>query len=368
MKKTILFIYAGECHKLPLFLSILDALHEEYSIKVESYETKNNAEILKEKYPDVEFLSNEIRPRSESFLDKVIRHLYYPIKFHQEVKRKIKNTSYDLLWIIHEHTLLEFQDYLEGRDYIVSFYELNDHDMSFIKKTQKGVRNARKVISCEYNRSCIMRVWYHLNYTPPVVPNKPYNHPREKDMPCELSAQLKGKKIIIFQGYIQRVRNIDKLCEAVSCFPDYNLVLMGGGDDDYIRELKDRYPNTLFTGFIQPPHHLDITSYARIGVVKYDHIFLDHTFCAPNKIWEYSGFGIPTLGNDLPGLEYTVGQAGAGVCVDFDNVEAIKDGIRRIERHYDEYSNNAKKFYESVDLEKLLKSIVNSIVSENRNQ
>ena len=197
MKKTILFIYAGECHKLPPFLAILDALHEEYQLKVLSYETQKQRGLLKSTYHDVEFLSKSIRPDIESFTDKVIRHLYYPIKFHQEGKRIIKNTSYDLLWIIHEHTLLEFQDYLKKRDYIVSFYELNDHDMPFIKKTQTGVRNARKVISCEYNRSCIMRVWYHLNYTPPVVPNKPYNHPREKDMPCELSEQLKGKKIWI---------------------------------------------------------------------------------------------------------------------------------------------------------------------------
>lgn len=358
MKKTILFLYSGECYKLPPFLAILDALHDDYHIKVLSYETQQQKESLQKAYSDVEFLSKSIRPVAESFTDKVIRHIYYPVKYHQEVKKLLNETQYDLLWVIHEHTLLEFQNVLKGLKYIVSFYELNDHDMPFIEKTQKGVQNAMHVISCEYNRSCIMRVWYHLNYTPSVIPNKPFSHPRTRNIPCQFSEQLKNKKIIIFQGYIQKTRNIDKLCEAVKDMPEYTLVLMGGGDEVYINELKTRYSNLFFTGFVNPPHHLDITSYARIGIVKYDHIYLDHSFCAPNKIWEYSGFGIPTLGNDLPGLEYTIGQAGAGLCVNFDDVVAIKKGIVDIERNYDEMSENAVKFYESFDLKTSLNAII----------
>jgi len=358
MKKTILFLYSGECYKLPPFLAMLDALHDDYNLKVISYETQKQGDSLRKTYPDVEFLSGSVRPEKESFSDKVIRHLYYPIKFHQEVKKLLKETQYDLLWVVHEHTLLEFQNELEGQKYIVTFYELNDHDMSFITKTQKGAQNAKHVVSCEYNRSCIMRVWYHLNYTPSVISNKPFSHPRQRNIPCEFSEQLKNKKVIIFQGYIQKTRNIDKLCEAVKDMPEYTLVLMGGGDEAYISELKTKYRNLFFTGFVNPPHHLDITSYARIGIVKYDHIYLDHTFCAPNKIWEYSGFGIPTLGNDLPGLEYTIGQAGAGLCVNFDDIEAIKSGIEYIDNHYDVMSNNALKFYDSFDLKASLNNII----------
>lgn len=366
MKKIILFIYAGECHKLPPFLSILEALHEVYNLKVLSYETKDNRKKLEASFPGVKFLSRCERPLRdyESFTYKVIRRLYYPLCFHEEVKKTVNESSYDLLWIIHENTLLEFQNFLINKRYIVSFYELNDHDWRFIQKTQKGVQNAMKVISCEFNRSCIMRVWYHLNYTPTVVPNKPYSHPRNKNIPCDYTEILSGKKIIIYQGHIQRVRSVDKLCEALTSFPDYSLVLMGGGQDDYINELKEKYHNVIFTGFVTPPHHLDITSYARIGVVKYDHIYLDHTFCAPNKIWEYSGFGIPTLGNDLPGLEYTIGRAGAGVCVDFDDVEAIRKGISDIENNYEKYSNNSLKFYDSIDLGLKLRTIVEENINE----
>ena len=84
---------------------------------------------------------------------------------------------------------------------------------------------------------------------------------------------------------------------------------------------------------------------------------MNHLFCAPNKTWEYSGFGIPTLGNDLPGLEYSIGSAGAGRCVDFDDKDAIIEAIKDIDNKYEEYSSNATKFYNSFDVGTSLKSI-----------
>lgn len=355
MKKRILLVYSGECHRLPPFLTILDALHEEYQLKVISYETQKRSLALRESYPDVEFLANSIRPDAESFTDKVIRHIYYPITYHREVEKLIASTQYDLLWIIHEKTLLEFQDFLADKKYIVSFYELNDHDWSFVQKTQKGAKNAELVVCCEHNRSRIMRVWYKLSYNPPVIPNKPYLHPRQLEMPCPQSDVLKGKKIILYQGHVQRSRNIDTLCEALKDLPEFTLVVMGGGDKEYIDHLKANYKNIVFIGFVTPPTHLNVTSYAHIGVVKYDHIFLDHTYCAPNKIWEYSGFGIPMLANDLPGLEYTIGAAQAGLCVDFDDVKTIKNAIMELDKNYEQYKANALSFYDSIDIkEKLL--------------
>lgn len=358
MKNTILLVYSGECHKLPPLLTILDALHEEYNLKLISYEKASSRKVLEDTYPDVEFLSKSVRPNEESFSDKVIRHLYFPIRYHKEVKKLIETTPYDLLWVIHEKTLFEFQSFLSKKKYIVSFYELNDHNWSFIQKTQEGVRNAEHVICCEHNRSRIMRVWYKLNYNPSVIPNKPYNHPRQQEMPCPYSDFLKGKKIILYQGHVQRARNIDTLCEALKELSDYTLVVMGGGDKEYIDHLKNNYQNILFIGFVTPPAHLNVTSYAHIGVVKYDHIFLDHTYCAPNKIWEYSGFGIPILANDLPGLEYTIGVAKAGLCVDFDDKKTIMDAIIELDKNYDDYRRNSLLFYDSVDIkEELLKLV-----------
>jgi glycosyltransferase involved in cell wall biosynthesis len=140
--------------------------------------------------------------------------------------------------------------------------------------------------------------------------------------------------------------------------PEYCVVLMGKGDNSYINELKLKYPQILHISFIAPPEHLYVTSWAHIAIVKYDFVVLNAIFCAPNKTWEYTGFGIPVLCHDIPGLQYTVGQYEAGVCTDMDDTEAIKSAIRKIDADYERYSQNATLFYESFDLGKTLSAIV----------
>lgn len=358
MRKTILLVYSGECHRLPPFLAILDSLHNDFQLKVISYEKKGALQLLKKQYPDVEFLSSCERPENESFYDKVIRHLYYPIEFHNETIRLIKTTQKDLLWIIHERTLIEFGESIQKEDYIVSFYELNDTDKKFVEKTKKYVINAKELITAEYNRSCIMRVWYRLNYTPTVISNKPYYHPRTRNIDCEYASLFKDKKVILYQGHIQRVRNVNALCDAVENMEGHLLVLMGDGDDEYVNYLKGKYKNVLFVDFIAPPHHLDVTSWAHIGIVKYDFTFVNHLYCAPNKIWEYSGFDMPMIGNKLPGLQNTFERYQAGLCIDTEDPDEIKKAITTIDTDYEVYSRNARSFYESFDVKAELMKIV----------
>ena len=361
-KKTILFLYYGECYALPPFLAILDCLKKAYNLVVICNDTASNQERLREQYPSIDFYKTTPLCEKEAFANKVIRHIYHPVPFYFEAKRALNSISYDLLWVIHERTLVAFKDVLKDKKYIASIYELNDHNMKFAKKMEPGVANAEAIITCEYNRSCIMRVWYKLNYTPMYVPNKPFNHPRQKCMPCNYSKEFAGKKIIMYQGGITKVRNIDALCQAVEELDDYTLVLMGGGEHDYINHLRQTYKKIILTGFINPPEHLYITSHARIGVIKYDYVFLDHAYCAPNRIWEFTGFGIPILGNDLPGLEYTIGNAGAGICVDMETPENISRAIREIDKSYDTFSKNAYSFYDSFDLSYALNKIVKTYI------
>lgn len=106
---------------------------------------------------------------------------------------------------------------------------------------------------------------------------------------------------------------------------------------------------------------MEITSYAHIGIVFYRNDALNKVFCAPNKIYEYSGFGIPMLANDIPGLKNTVGNAGAAECMEL-KANNIINAIQNIEADYDTYSENAKKFFAGTDnlktMEKLMRKIV----------
>ena len=104
-----------------------------------------------------------------------------------------------------------------------------------------------------------------------------------------------------------------------------------------------------------------MTQAAHIGIANYDFSNLNNVFCAPNKIYEYSGFGIPMLANDIPGLKNTVGNAGAAECMEL-KANNIINAIQNIEADYDTYSENAKKFFAGTDnlktMEKLMRKIV----------
>ncbi|MDD3663218.1 MAG: glycosyltransferase [Candidatus Pacebacteria bacterium] len=158
------------------------------------------------------------------------------------------------------------------------------------------------------------------------------------------------KKNIFYQGYISRSRYVYKICEACERLEDYTFVMMGGGDQNYIEEFKSRYSNIIHIGFVRPSEHLNITSYARMAIVKYDFVVLNAIYCAPNKTWEYTCFGIPVLAYNIPGLEYTIGSYNAGVCCDMDNQQEIKETIRKIDSNYEQYHQNAITFYNSFDV------------------
>lgn len=364
MKKTILFILNKEVTYLPPFMAILDSLCDDYSLKVISYEKNGVKKSLEDLYigKDIEFLSTIKQDTSRSLTSRVKRKLYRLLRistpWHREAASLLKNVHYDLLWVAHENAAVEFKKELVGEKYVLNIFELYDIVPTFLKKLKPLAQDACSVIVPEYNRACMLKFWLQLKDIPQVIPNKPFYHPSKRNIPNEWAGQLAGKKVLLYQGYINRNRNIEEICKAVESLPGWRMVALGSGEHEYIEYLKHNYPNLFYIGFVSPPHHLDITSWAYVGVVKYDWFDLNHVYCAPNKTWEYAGFGIPMIGNELPGLRYTIGQYGAGICTDLDSIDCIRTAIMQIDQNYEEYSKNAIKFYNSFNIKKALDDIV----------
>ncbi len=365
-ENTILFLLNRECSFLPPFMSIIDVLCGKYNLKIISYETLDSLNRLKKLYSNknVEFLFPVIqKPYPNSTYHRIVNRFKRIIgvksAFHKSAARLLNQIDYDMLWIVHEDTIYEFKNDLKSKKYIASLYELNDHRPKFLKAIKLALQKANEVIVPEYNRACILRTWESLSKTPTILPNKPFAHPLKRNIKNRYTDILEGKKIILYQGYIQRSRNLDALCEACKSLPQYNVVIMGDGDQTYIDELKRKYPQIIHISFVTPPEHLYITSYAHIAIVKYDYIVLNAIFCAPNKTWEYTGFGIPVLCHDIPGLNYTIGNYKAGICCDMDNEDSIKAALKEIDANYKYYSENALKYYNSFDVYTAIHNIVN---------
>lgn len=72
-------------------------------------------------------------------------------------------------------------------------------------------------------------------------------------------------------------------------------------------------------------------------------------------------FGIPMIGNDIPGLKYSFEHYNSGLCVDDLSVNNICKSIEYIENNYDIMSKGSKKYYDSIDSKKEIVNILSII-------
>ena len=140
-------------------------------------------------------------------------------------------------------------------------------------------------------------------------------------------------------------------------------MVVSGGENVYADIESDNY---YFIPYVKPPMHLQITSNAYIGVLSYfpvktSYSILNALYCAPNKTYEYAKFGVPMIGNDIPGLRYMFDTTGAGVCIEDFTVDSICDAIHQIEKEYDQMSQNALKYYDDTDTEAQLREILETV-------
>lgn len=287
--------------------------------------------------------------------------------------KAIEENRGDVYWFGSADTVLALGKRVLGLPYVFHARELEDSRPLYRYTMGEYLRRARLVITPEETRAHVMRVWYGLSRTPMVLPNKPYYHPRKRRMPisdvraAEAFAKIpKDSKVVLYQGNVTDERNlmpIAKLIEDIG----HPWVLAIQTQDVFLERpcyqaLKAGckfYP----IPFVNVPHHLEVTSNADLGLVSYAHMYLNTEFCAPNKIWEYSGFGVPMLANDVKGLKDTVGRFDAGVCLNMDSIDvpAFKDAFARLLAGYDRYSVNATRLFESVDMVELVRQCVDTL-------
>lgn len=274
----------------------------------------------------------------------------------------------DVLWFGTVDSAFSIKKEILGKKYVLSVLELYDNNKFYRDNIGKIIKGATAVIACEDTRAAIMKSWWKLTSKPFVMPNKPYFHPEEvqmsgsTDLTKRIIQQLQDKRIVLYQGIISSDRDLGFVAEALrNLHRDIYLVLMGNEINSSVERIKEIYEKTMYLGYIPAPLHLEITSWAEVGIANYDDSCLNNLFCAPNKIYEYGGFGLPMLCSDVPGLRQTVEKYGAGICCDFTKVEDIQNNIKLILDNRDCYSENARKLYSSVNNREVMKRIKQKI-------
>jgi len=289
--------------------------------------------------------------------------------FRKELKKFLKkyNDSEVIYWFGTAETVIPMKGLLKNKKYVVTLLELLDASKLKRMLLHGILEKALKIAVCEETRAYILQYWYKLKELPTVFPNKPYNQLTEArslpttDLTMKIIDEIKNDEIIIYQGYLQNTEELLEIAYALKeCSKKYKLVLMGMDSFNSYSKIKEVYDNCVFYDYVPAPTHLEITSYAKIGILFYRPTELNKAFCAPNKIFEYSGFGIPMIGNNIPGLKNTIGLAGAGECIELKK-DKIIEAINKIENNYDKYQKNALDFFKSVDNCETMKNFLDTI-------
>lgn len=293
---------------------------------------------------------------------KLIRIYQFRKKLIKKIGEYDKNKT--LFWFGNAESSLTLKGKMKGRRYILSLLELYEENTVMHKLLHGIVEKAEHVTSCEETRGYLTKYWYKLNYVPTILPNKSYQQLETKNFSgsCEVTqkiiSEIKGDDIIIYQGYINDNSELISFAKALNKInSNYKLLLMGIDQNNVYSKIKKIYKNTIYYDYIPAPLHLEITSHAKIGILFYNKSKLNNVYCAPNKIYEYSAFGIPIIGNNIPGLKNTIGAAKAGLCIDFDKDDIVAS-ILELEKNYKSYSKNSRKFYENCDNVSKIKEII----------
>lgn len=279
--------------------------------------------------------------------------------FRMVVNKRLRSLSFDYLWVEAGYTIRSLGKSLLKHKFILQLSELHEDSPAQIKAIGKVISQASLIFMPEYNRTYIYRAWFHLEKSPIVLPNKPYYLPDKEELNsirknyADKLEVFEKYKVILFQGLITSDRDLSAFAKAVNELgDDYRLVLLGR-DFNLVEKYRSYCPKLIHIDFITPPDYLLFTSLCHIGIICYDPMILNDAFCAPNKIYEYSAFGKPILGNNIPGLK-VLEYNRFGTIVDEQSVDSIISGIKRIETNYEDYCKNGKEFFANCQNDKTI--------------
>lgn len=374
MKVKIIVVLLSDVLHFPPIVSLVNILN---SMKVSTLliTTKTSFDVSKMEYVqlvslnvDYEHISN---PAKKLIMIPTVRSRLW----------EIIDDSYGedtTIWCVSNLTLKYLGEKIAKYRYVLHFLELSE-DLRYYDKfpffklnAHYLAEQAKAVVVPEYNRAHILQAWWDLSKIPAIFSNKPYiNKSMDRNTPIsdskvrEVLNAIGDRKIILYQGIISPERPLDKFVKAVESMGDeYAFVVMSGGKDIYKKLGSTNY---YFIPFVKPPCHLEITSHAHIGVLTYyptrstGYSVLNSIYCAPNKTFEYGMFGIPMLGNDIPGLKYIFETSDCGVCMDNFSEDSICKAICKIENHYADYSLGSMDFYNKTDSRREVEEILNRI-------
>lgn len=162
-------------------------------------------------------------------------------------------------------------------------------------------------------------------------------------------------KIALHLGGIQEYHSCIEIALAFSNIADCVLIFHGFYFGEYIKRLRAAISRNNITNVIiseETYDHIEdmdtLLMSCDMGIAWYNDVSPNFTTAGKSsgKISAYLRFGLPVIAKKYPSTLDAVEHAGCGVCV--DDFDALPDAVRKIDAHYQSYSDNCRKNYDQV--------------------
>lgn len=185
------------------------------------------------------------------------------------------------------------------------------------------------------NQSLADRIGMKLNRKFSVIKNLP----EITTMPSA-AHKVPDKKIILYQGRLNKGRGLEAAIEAMADLPQFKLVLAGGGDLE--ETLKNQVKlsglkNIEITGNLRPEELQQHTTKAWIGLNLLDPSSGNYYFSLANKFFDYMAFGVPSLSMNFPEYRRINEEYGFSILLESNEAKELAEAILKLHNHPDQW-------------------------------
>lgn len=328
----------------------------------------------------VELKSVSLLPYPKKKISRIIAKLKCWFFFYSFLLKNAKR--YDYIWLgVWDYALIKLILKIAGYKG-KAIYQLNELEFDQLKYCRK----VDYVIVPDENRGWIAYFIGHLKNKPLLLPNIPFlpssfTFDNESEID-KIKKKYSGTndRLILYQGHIDyKKRCIPELLTAISNLPEnIRLVIMPGNyfnpinlqriiSDIETLKITDR---VFIINSVKAPEHLMTVKKADLGIGLYSPTSLNQIYAAPNRLYEFTKFGIPVVLPNFPYFKYLgIKYPYAINTVDPGSIKDITSTILKIfeEPNFTQGRNNAKKFTEAEgNYEQTFNNFWNKIISNSK--
>ena len=165
------------------------------------------------------------------------------------------------------------------------------------------------------------------------------NIPMKKIKSIRLASQkspikVMGKKVIIYQGAVNRGRGIEWMIDAMPFLDNYIFYVIGDGE--ILKKIKEKVKKmhltdkVIFTGKIPFEDLSAYTSRADIGINLLENWGLSYYYSLPNRIFDYIREGVPVLASDFPEIHKIITHYNVGMLINNFDPHHLASVIKRL--------------------------------------